>query len=141
MVRSMVETSESSVGWTWWLGHVSLLLLPSWLCSLTKIRLPRFTLSPQTPEFRAPWPSWRMRGRIYRFKQVLQPVHILPEGFSGDLKRTNVGEQILQGLHGLKKGRKGKNRKLGVAGREDKKVQKLSGHSPGSKSPLSSPKA
>lgn len=51
----MVETMESSGGWTKWLGHISLILLPPGLCSLIKNGLPRFILSPQPPEV---WGCW-----------------------------------------------------------------------------------
>lgn len=59
-------------------------------------------------------------GRVYLINYVHQFVHILPEGFGGGLECMNVSEQILQGIHGLKRERGGENTKLGVAGGEEK---------------------
>lgn len=61
-----------------------------------------------------------MQGRNYLFKEILHRVHVLPEGFRGDLECVKVSEQILQGLHGLKRERRGKTLKLGVVGAEGK---------------------
>lgn len=67
----------------------------------------------QRPMVRAAWPAWRMLGRVYLIPHVLQHVHILPEGFSGSLEWINVGEQILHGLHSLKRERGGKKHEVG----------------------------
>lgn len=62
---------------------------------------------------RAAWPAWRMLGRVYLIPHVLQHVHILPEGFGGSLECINVDEQILHGLHRLKRERGGKKHEVG----------------------------
>lgn len=61
-----------------------------------------------------------MLGRVYLVKHVLQHGHILPEGFNSDLECINVGEQILQGLHGLKREKGKESVKLGAAGGKGK---------------------
>lgn len=61
-----------------------------------------------------------MLGRVYLIKHFLQNVYILPESFNADLECVNVSEQILQGLHRLKRKRGGENMKLSVAGRGGK---------------------